>query len=110
MNYKYICEVLSYNSYLYAYLFISGVHKLGAKCTPTVDYFFGQREGQNPFLPISPTEFQKMLDLVFYQPKRFSLPKHLVKAILKIQMKHYPYFEKGKWIYVKMHVSYEEMT
>ena len=104
MNCNYICEVLSYNSYFYTYLFISGVHELGAKSTPTVDCFFGERKGQkNPFLPISPTEFQKMLDLVLHQPKRFSLPKHLVKAILKVHMKHYPYFEKCKWIYVKMH-------
>ena len=78
-------------------------HVTGAKHTPTMDYLFDQRtEGQkNPFLPTSPTEFQKLLDLILYQPKRFYFPKHLVKAILKIQMKHYPYFEKSKWIYLK---------
>ena len=82
---------------------LSGVHVLGAKRTPIVDCLYGRKQGQkNPFLPTSLTEFQKLLELVLYQPKRFFLTKHLLKAILKVQMKYYPNFEKGQWIYIKM--------
>ena len=101
--------------YLLLHLFLSGVHVLGAKCTPIVDCLYSRKQGQkNPFLPTSLTELQKLLELVLYQPKRFFLTKHLLKAILKVQMKYYPNFEKGRWIYVKLFnalfVSYEEMT
>ena len=41
-----------------------------------------------------------LLDLALYQPRQL-FPKHLLKAILKIQMKYYLNFEKDMWIYVK---------
>ena len=79
--------------------FLSALYRMGGNSTPTIDYLYGERQGKNPLLPTSTNEFQKMLDLVVYQPKRLFIPKFLVKIILKIQMKYYPKFEKGKWIY-----------
>lgn len=75
-----------------------GGHRLeGGQSTPAMDILDKAGEDantKNPLLPESAQEFRAMLDIVMYDPQRFTFHDHMLDAIVRVQSKHYPYIRR----------------